>query len=107
MHADDCAAAIVYLAEHLSFEDLQNSRIGLAGWSHVNVGTGEEISIGDLALAIAAETSFQGKICFDSKQPDGTPRKLMDSSFLRSLGWKPKVTLKEGIPLMVNYFRSL
>ena len=68
-----------------------------SGESHVNVGTGEEVSIRELAETMCDVIGFDGKLSFDTSKPDGTPRKLMDSSLLRGMGWSPKVQLKQGI----------
>ena len=66
-------------------------------WAMANVGSGEEISIADLAQLIAKEIGFQGDIYWNSEMPDGTPRKLMDSSRLRGLGWRPTIDLAHGL----------
>lgn len=87
MFSDDLAEACVFLMEQ--YEDPQL----------INVGTGEEVSILELAKVIAETVGYQGKITFDSSKPDGTPRKLMDSSRLHALGFKHKVSLREGIRL--------
>lgn len=87
MFSDDLAEACVFLMEN--YEDPQL----------INVGTGEEISILELAKLIAEIVGYEGKITFDSTKPDGTPRKLMDSSRLHELGYKHKVSLREGITL--------
>jgi GDP-L-fucose synthase len=63
----------------------------------VNVGSGSDLSIAELARKICAALGFDGEIAFDTSKPDGTPRKLMDSSRLFSYGWRPKVSLEEGI----------
>jgi GDP-L-fucose synthase len=63
----------------------------------LNVGTGEDISIKDLALMIKEVVGFEGELVFDSTKPDGTPRKLMDVGRLKSLGWSPQIGLREGI----------
>lgn len=65
--------------------------------SHLNVGSGEELSIADLAALVARTVGFEGRLRFDAQQPDGTPRKLLDSSRLRSLGWAPRVRLAQGL----------
>jgi len=65
----------------------------------VNIGSGEEISIKNLAFAVKEAVEYQGQIKFDTSKPDGTPRKLLDCSRLHSLGWKPKITLSEGLKL--------
>jgi len=85
MFADDVADACVLLMESYS------------GLQHMNIGTGEEISILELAQRIKAVVGFQGEIRFDASRPDGTPRKLMDSSRLRQLGYQHKTSLDEGL----------
>ena len=85
LHADDLAEACVLLLE----------RYSQAG--HINVGSGEELSIRQLADQIARVVGFTGRFEFDPSMPDGTPRKLMDVSRIRALGWKPRIALTEGI----------
>lgn len=72
--------------------------------SHVNVGYGEDISIANLAKLIAKTVQYQGKVTYDVSKPDGTPRKLMDSSRLRTLGWQPRINLEEGLKDAYNDF---
>jgi GDP-L-fucose synthase len=85
LHVDDLADACYFLM------------MGYNGESFVNVGVGEDISIKELALLIKEVVGYNGELKFDSSKPDGTPRKLMDVSRLRELGWKHKVSLTEGI----------
>ena len=85
LHADDCASACVYL--------LQNYSDAL----HVNVGSGEDISIHDLARLISDTVGFTGGIVLDTSKPDGTPRKLMSADRLRNMGWVPHISLEDGI----------
>ncbi len=85
MHVDDCADAIVFITKHYSGEE------------HVNVGSGEEVSIRSLAQLVMEVVGLQAELVFDRSKPDGTPRKLMDSSRLLAMGWKPTVGLREGI----------
>ena len=85
LHVDDCADALVFLLK------------GYSGAEHVNVGSEEEITILGLAQVIAEVVGFEGEIVTDPGKPDGTPRKLMDGSKLRDMGWWPKVALREGI----------
>jgi len=85
LHADDLAEACVLLLE----------RYSQAG--HINVGSGEELSIRQLADQIAQVVGFTGRLEFDPSMPDGTPRKLMDVSRIRALGWQPRIALTEGI----------
>ena len=65
--------------------------------SHINVGSDEDVSISDLASLIASVVGYQGNISFDTSKPDGAPRKLMDSSKLKTMGWKPQIGLHEGL----------
>jgi len=85
LHADDLAEACLLLLE----------RYSQAG--HINVGSGEELSIRQLADQIAQVVGFTGRLEFDPLMPDGTPRKLMDVSRIRALGWKPRIALTEGV----------
>ena len=71
---------------------------------HINIGSGEEISVKDLALLIREITEFPGQIYFDNSKPDGTPRKLLDSTIIKGLGWSPKITLKEGIKNLYSWY---
>jgi GDP-L-fucose synthase len=92
LHVDDLAGAAVFLMQHYSSAEI------------INVGSGEEISIRDLAEIIKDVVGFDGSIVYDRSKPDGTPRKLMDSSRLRSLGWKPQIRLTEGIASTYKWF---
>lgn len=85
LHVDDLADAIVFLAKSYS------------GSRPVNVGSGEETSIGNLAKLICSIVGFEGRLAFDASKPDGTPRKLADTSFLNGLGWDRARTLRQGI----------
>jgi GDP-L-fucose synthase len=92
MYVDDLADAVVFLME--SYNDKL----------FINVGTGEEVSIKELANAIREVVEYEGEIRFNSEKPDGTPRKLMDSSKIHSLGWKHKVSLSQGLKRSYLYF---
>jgi len=72
--------------------------------SHINVGTGIDCTIRELAETIANVTEFQGKLKFDTSKPDGTPRKLLNVSRLESLGWKSKISLKDGLVQSYTWF---
>lgn len=85
LHVDDLAAACLHLMENYE------------GTEIVNIGSGDEVSIKELAEIIASVTGFSGKLVFDSSKPDGTPRKLMDVTKLNGLGWKHSIGLKEGL----------
>ncbi len=94
LFADDLAEACYYLMQNYDEEGL------------VNIGTGEDISIKDLAILIKQIVGFEGEIAFDTSKPDGTPRKLMDVSKLHSKGWKHKIELEDGIKLAYHDFLS-
>lgn len=85
LHVDDLAGACVFLLEKYS------------GLEHVNVGSGKEVTIKELAELVKEVVGFEGELVWDRTKPDGTPRKLMDSSKLAGLGWTPKISLKEGL----------
>ncbi len=93
LHADDLADACLYLMENYSDAGL------------INIGTGEDLSIRELAEMIARITGFEGKIIWDSSKPDGTPRKLMDVSKLHRQGWHHKIDLEDGITRVYEPFR--
>jgi GDP-L-fucose synthase len=95
LYADDLADALLFLMLHY------NDKL------FVNVGYGEDISIGDLARLVKETVGFDGDIVFDTSKPNGTPRKLMDSSRLFSLGWKPSVSLTEGVALAYQDFLKI
>jgi len=95
MHADDCADALVFLMKEYS------------GHEHVNIGSGQEVSIMALMEMICAASGYKGEIVKDLSKPDGTPRKLMDSSKLRALGWQPEISLTEGLARTIAEFRAL
>ena len=92
LHVDDLADASIFLMNNLDATDLFREDI-----SHINVGSGKEITIHDLALLVKKIIGFRGNLVFDSSKPDGTPRKLLDCSRLDRLGWSPITTLDEGI----------
>jgi GDP-L-fucose synthase len=94
LHADDLADACVFLMNTYSDEGL------------VNIGTGEDISISDLALMIKDVVGYEGSIVYDHSKPDGTPRKLMDVSKLSKLGWKYTIPLKQGLEMVYQEYQS-
>ncbi len=96
LHVDDMADASVFL--------LLNYDAPATTPSHVNAGCGEDIAIRDLAALVQKITNYRGAIKWDDSKPDGTPRKLLDVSKLRGLGWKPSVTLEEGIRRVVSIY---
>lgn len=94
LHTDDLADACFYLMQQYDEKEF------------VNIGYGKDISIGDLALLVKKISGYGGNLVFDRSKPDGTPRKLMDSSKLTALGWKPKVHLEEGIASVYEEYRA-
>jgi GDP-L-fucose synthase len=92
LHVDDAADALVRLMTHYSDEP------------HVNVGSGSDISIFELAKLIADVAGFTGAVVPDTSKPDGTPRKLLDSSKLRSFGWRPRIALADGLSRTYAWF---
>ncbi|RTY33741.1 GDP-L-fucose synthase [Chlorobium phaeovibrioides] len=101
LYVDDMAAASVHVMnlDKATYEQHTEPML-----SHINVGYGEDLTIKELAEAIAETTGFKGEIVFDSTKPDGTPRKLMDSTRLQSLGWRAQTTLHEGLSLAYQDF---
>jgi GDP-L-fucose synthase len=93
LHVDDLADALVFLMDEFS------------GDQPINVGTGRDITIKELAALIAKITGFDGRITFDSSKPDGTPRKLLDTSRLSELGWRPRIALEEGLKSTYGWYK--
>lgn len=94
LHVDDLADACVFVMAHHEGEAL------------INVGWGEDISIRELAEMVSGIVGFSGQIAFDTSKPDGTPRKLLDVSRLRALGWRPRIALREGLESTYRWFRQ-
>lgn len=92
LYVDDLADALIFLMQN--YNDVE----------FVNVGTGEEVSIKELALLIKAVVGYEGELKFDTSKPDGTPRKLLDTSKLKAVGWNAKTSLKEGLELTYQWF---
>jgi len=92
LYVDDLADALVFL--------MKNYDDGL----HINIGTGEEVTIARLAQEVIDAVGFGGDLKFDTSKPDGTPRKLMDSSRLRDMGWTPKIALKDGLRMAYSWY---
>ena len=105
LFSDDMADACVFLL-NLAEDDFAKLTGNLEQAPLVNVGSGEELSIAELAKKVCEVLGFDGEIVFDTSRPDGTPRKLMDSSRLFGFGWKPRVSLEEGIRIAYEEFRA-
>ena len=92
LHVDDCAAAIVFLMENYS------------DMSHVNIGTGADVTITELAESIKEVVGFVGELKFDASKPDGAPRKLLDVSKINTLGWRHQINLDDGLAATYGWF---
>ena len=92
LYVDDLAQACLMLMESPSAEGIYN------------IGAGQDLSIADLARVVAQVVGFQGAVVYDTSKPDGTPRKLLDSSRVRALGWKPEISLHHGVTLAYGHF---
>ena len=100
LHVDDLADALIFLAQEVDAAELH----ALVADLFVNVGTGSEISIRDLATLVAEVEGYEGEIHWDTTKPNGTPRKLMDGLLMQKLGWEPKIGLREGIGATYEWF---
>lgn len=94
LHVDDLARALIIMMECYD------------GTAPVNIGSGEEVSIAQLAAMVGAVTGFKGSISFDATKPDGAPRKLLDSSRMRAMGWAPEISLEDGLHKTWRWYQS-
>ena len=94
LHVDDCADALVHIMQNYSADE------------HINVGSGTDVAIDQLARIVADVVGFEGDIVHDHDKPDGTPRKLLSSARLDALGWRPRIGLREGIELTYADYRK-
>ena len=101
LHVDDMAQACIYVMN--LDKDTLNQHVSET-YSHINVGTGEDVSIAKLAQTIANTVGYKGKFEFDTSKPDGTPRKLLDVSRLKTLGWDYDISLKDGLDQTYHWF---
>ena len=104
LYSDDLADACLFLLQNVDSRDIAFEDDTGTNQAHINVGSGEEISIRELAEMVRLEVAYDGQVDWDTTRPDGTPRKLMDSTRLRNLGWEPRIRLKEGIALAYQDF---
>ena len=100
LYVDDLADACRFLLESLNADKLYDEM----NISHINIGCGKDLSIKELAITIANIVGFKGDIRYDSSKPDGTPRKLLDISRLKTLGWAPNLSLNEGLRLSYKWY---
>jgi len=102
LHVNDMAKACLFVMEKVEAQDLYDS----LGLTHLNIGSGKEITIQDLAELIQKLSGYQGELIFDESKPDGTPRKIMDESNLKKLGWTHSIGLEEGIRQTILDYES-
>ena len=102
--SEEMADASVFVMEHVDFKDTYKQGDKDIRNCHINIGTGKEISIRELAELIVSTVGYQGQLTFDSTKPDGTMRKLTDPSKLHALGWQHKVEIEEGVQRMYNWY---
>ena len=94
LHVDDLAAAVVHLGENYDSSE------------HLNIGTGEDLTIKELAELVAELAGFNGELAWDSSKPDGTPRKVLDVSKAKALGWAPQISLRDGIASTIAWYKD-
>ena len=94
LHVDDLAAAVVHLGSTYNSSE------------HLNIGTGEDLTIKELAELVAELAGFKGELAWDSSKPDGTPRKVLDVSKAKALGWSPKISLRDGIASTIAWYKD-
>ncbi|MFT4804509.1 MAG: GDP-L-fucose synthase, partial [Psychroserpens sp.] len=95
--------ACVYLMENIDFKEVKGADKDIRN-THLNIGTGEDITIKDLAVLIKRTVGYQGNLDWDASKPDGTPRKLTNVSKLHELGWKHEVELEKGVEMMYEAY---
>jgi GDP-L-fucose synthase len=105
LYVDDLAAACVFVMEHVDSEHLIREAKPVRNM-HINIGTGNDLRIVDLAMLISKTISYKGRLTWDSSKPDGTFRKLLDVSKIHNLGWKEKISLEQGISIVYNRYIS-
>ncbi len=103
--SEDMADACVFVMENVDFADLKGNSKEVRN-CHINIGTGKELSIKQLAYMVAEKVGFAGNIVFNADKPDGTMRKLTDPSKLHSLGWTHKVELEEGVSMIYDWYKN-
>lgn len=103
--SEDMAAASVYVMEHVEWSDLARGMVEPRN-CHINIGSGVEVSIAQLAEIVARATGFSGSVVFDATKPDGTMRKLTDTSKIEGLGWRHTVSVEQGVAALLDWYVS-
>jgi len=106
LHSDDMAKACIYLLENTDFEDLKPTNSDEIRNTHINIGSGKDLSIKELAELVKEKVGFKGEINWDSTKPDGTYQKLLNVQKLNNTGWKYAIELEEGISTVVEAYKS-
>ncbi len=106
LYSEDMADACVFLLEHVDFKDVIKDKNKEIRNTHINIGSGVDISIKELALLVKSIVGFNGELYFNTDKPDGTMKKLTDVSKLNALGWKYKMELEDGIKTMYSWYLS-
>jgi len=104
--SEDMADACVFIMEKVNFKDMYSDDSDEVRNTHINIGTGIDVSIKDLAEKLKNVVGYQGELFFNSNKPDGTPRKLTDPSKLHALGWKHTISLDQGIEKLYNWYQK-
>ena len=104
--SEEMADACVFVMENIDFEDLKPKNTKEIRNCHINIGTGKEISIGDVARLIKKTAGFEGDLYFNADKPDGTMKKLTDVSKLNALGWHHKIDIEEGVQKMIDWYNN-
>ena len=108
LHVDDLGNAVVFCLENWDpLDPKAPKKDNGSSLNHLNVGTGKDISIFDLAVKISTYTGFRGQIIWDNSKPDGTPKKQLDIKRITQLGWQPKINLDEGIKETISLYKNL
>ncbi len=102
--SEEMADASVFVMEHVDFKDTYTPDNKDIRNCHINIGTGKEITIGELAKLIVKEVGYKGQLTFDASKPDGTMRKLTDVTKLHNLGWHHKIEIDEGVKKMYDWY---
>ena len=105
LYSEEMADACVFVMENVSFRDLCGNDREIRN-CHINIGTGEEISIRDLVSLICKVIGYKGEVYFNTDKPDGTPRKLTDVSKLHGLGWHHKIDIEQGIEKLFSWYKA-
>ncbi|EOK4571812.1 NAD-dependent epimerase/dehydratase family protein, partial [Campylobacter upsaliensis] len=100
IHSEDLADAAVYIMQNINFKQIKSEN------SHLNVGSGEVLSIKELAFLIRDIVGFEGEVVFNTSKPDSTMDRLLDNSKINALGWEAKINLEEGVQMMYQWYHT-